>query len=71
LTVDELILPESGGAGRIKGLLQLAISRQTVDPIDSLTGDLKIAIDLPFVGSWLGRCQQSFLTAPEGRDCPR
>lgn len=71
LTVDELILPESGGAGRIKGLLQLAISRQTVDPIDSLTGDLKITIDLPFVGSWLGRCQQSFLTAPEGRDCPR
>lgn len=71
LTVDELILPENGNAGRIKGLLQLAISRQTTDPIDSLTGDLKITLDLPFVGSWLGRCQRSFLTAPEGRDCPR
>ena len=71
LVVDELTAPAGDAAGRIKGTLQLAISRQTTDPPDSLTGDLKIDFDLPFVGSWLGQCQKSLLTRPEGQNCPR
>jgi hypothetical protein len=71
LVVDELSAPAEGVAGRVKGTLQLAVSRQTIDPPDSLTGDLVIDFDLPLVGSWLGQCQKALLDHPEGQNCPR
>ena len=71
LTVDRLSLPADGQPGRIKATLQLAISRQTTDPSDSLTGDLNVSIDVPVVGSWLGQCQKMLLLEPEGQNCPR
>ena len=71
LTVDDITPPADGQPGRIKASLQLAISRQTTDPSDSLTGDLNISIDVPVVGSWLGQCQKMLLLEPEGQSCPR
>ena len=71
LLVDELTLPEDGVAGRIKGSLELVIARQTRDRPDSLTGNIAVDFDVPFVGAWLGRCQKTLLLAPEGQHCPR
>ena len=71
LSVETVTLPANGEPGRFKGALQLAISRQTTDPSDSLTGDLNIAIDVPLIGSWLGQCQKMLLLEPEGQSCPR
>ena len=71
LSVDNVTLPANGQPGRFQASLQLAISRLTTDPSDSLTGDLNVTIDVPIVGSWLGRCQKMLLLEPEGQSCPR
>ena len=71
LSVESISQPTAEAPGRLKGTLQLAISRRTQDPSDSLTGDLNVTVDVPVVGSWLGQCQTRLLSAPEGQTCPR